>query len=247
MNWRCLSSALAVTLPAILAAQQPTPERASFYLLRHGDTLFDERSARTPTELTGELRDRQGGGRIAYTAALIDAALVSRIDMRTYRAGGDTAGARASFVIGGDSLVAQIGGAEPVHLPSVTGALAIVNPSVAFMEQMVRRARSLGRDSVSLVVFVLGAPQPIAAVVRRVGADSVQLDYASVSVHLAVSADGRVLGGAVPAQDITITRGPAGPPPTVSPPGDSARRDRNFAFFRGSAGVFQRENRHAAP
>ena len=242
-----LCAALVLSSSACLAAQQPAPERASFYLLLHGDTIFEERSARTATELTGELRDRLRGARVSYTAALAPTALVTRIDMKTFRAGADTTGETASFVIGGDSLIARIGAAAPAHLPSATGALAIVNPSVAFMEQMVRRARSLGRDSVSLVVFVLGAPQPIAAVVRRVGADSVQLDYASVSVHLAVSADGRVLGGAVPAQDITITRGPAGPPPTVSPPGDSARRDRNFAFFRGSAGVFQRENRHAAP
>ena len=228
MKLRRLGAALAAALPACLPAQQATPERASFYLVLRGDTIFDERSARTPTELSGEFRDRLRGARVAYTAALSDDGLVTRIDMRTYRAGGDTAGEKASFVIGGDSLVAQIGSGSPAHLPSVTGALAIVNPSVAFMEQMILRARALGRDSVSLVVFVLGAPQPIAAVVRRVGRDSARLDYASVSVHLAVSTDGRVLGGVVPAQGITIARGPGGPPLTVSRPDYGAPRDAPY-------------------
>lgn len=197
-----------VALPASLAAQQPAPERASFHLLLRGDTIFDERSARTATELSGELRDRMRGGRISYRAALDSSDLVRRIDMRTVRAGGDTAGENASFVIGGDSLVAQIGAAAPAHLPSVNGALAIVNPSVAFMEQMVLRSRVLQRDSVSLAVFVLGAPQPLAAVVRRVSPDSVRLDYAGASIHLAISPRGRVLGGVVPAQGITIVRDP---------------------------------------
>lgn len=229
MSFRHLSlSLLAAALPATLLAQQAAPERASFYLRLHGDTIFDERSARTPTELTGEFRDRMRGSRVSYTAALSADGLVTRIDMRTFRAGGDTAGEEASFVIAGDSLVARIGAAAPAHLPSATGALAVVNPSVAFMEQMVLRARALGRDSVPLVVFVLGAPQPIAAVVRRVAPDSVQLDYAGVSIHLAVSADGRVLGGSVPAQGLTITRGPAGPPLSAPPPDYGAPRDAPY-------------------
>lgn len=209
---RTCAALAALLLPLRLGAQQSPPERASFYLLLHGDTIFDERSARTPTELSGELRDRLRGARLSYTAALAPTALVTRIDMRTFRAGGDTVGDKASFVIGGDSIIAQIGSAAPAHLPSATGALTIVNPSVAFMEQMVLRARALGRDSVSILVFVLGAPQPIPAVIRRVAPDSVRLDYASASMRLAVSPDGRVLGGVVPAQGTTIVRGPAGPP-----------------------------------
>lgn len=194
--------------PACLAAQQAAPERATFYLLLHGDTILEEHSARTPTELSGELRDRLRGGRIAYVAALDASDLVTRIDMRTFRAGGDTAGGKATFVVGGDSLVAQIGAAAPTHLPSVNGALVIVNPSVAFMEQMVLRSHVLQRDSVSLAVFVLGAPQPLTAVVRRVSPDSVRLEYAGASIHLAISPTGRVLGGGVPAQSITIVRRP---------------------------------------
>ena len=203
--------ALLLALTPFLRAQDTIPERASFYLLLRGDTIFEERSARTPTALSGEFADRMRGARVSYTAALASTGLVTRIDMRTYRAAGDTAGEKASFVIDGDSVIARIGSAAPVHLPGASGALAIVNPAVAFLEQMVLRARTFRTDSAALFVFVLGAPQPIAAVVRRISPDSVQLDYASASIHLAVSPEGRVLGGVVPAQGVTIARGPAGP------------------------------------
>jgi uncharacterized protein len=223
-----LCAAFVLSSPAGLAAQQPAPERASFYLLLRGDTIYEERSARTSAELTGEFRDRLRGARVSYTAALAPTALVTRIDMGTFRARGDTVGETASFVIAGDSLIARIGAAAPAHLPSATGALAIVNPSVAFMEQMVLRARAIGGDSVSFLVFVLGAPQPIAAVVRRIAPDSVRLEYAGASMHLAVSPDGRVLGGVVPAQGITIARGPAGPPLSVVRPDYGAPRDAPY-------------------
>ena len=59
------------------------------------------------------------------------------------------------------------------------------------------------------MVFVIGGPQPLAGTVRRLGADSVRVQYASASMDLAVSPTGRVLGGVIPAQGIRIVRGPA--------------------------------------
>ncbi len=209
--------AAAVLAVASLAAHAPRadaqaaePERASFYLLLRGDTIFDERSTRTPTQLTGELRDRLRGVRVAYTAALDSAQLVTRLDMRTYRATGDTSGTPATFIAGGDSLVARMGAAESAHIPSARGALLVVNPSVAFMEQMILHARIFRRDTVTMFAFILGAPNPLPVVVERISPDSVLLKYASVTVRLAVSPAGRVLGGATPAQGVTIARGPAG-------------------------------------
>ena len=209
LNVFAAAAVLATSPPA--RAQQPQAERASFYLMVRGDTIFDERVSRTPTSLEGEYRDRLRGARVAYTAAIDARGLITRLDMRTFRPGADTVGEPASFVAGADSLVARIGNATPAHIPSAGGALLVVNPSVAFIEQMVMHARLLGGDTVSMLVFILGAPQPFVATVRRIGADSVQLDYASASMRLAVSATGRVLGGVIPAQGVTIARGPAGP------------------------------------
>jgi hypothetical protein len=52
-----LLSALAAAIQP-LRSQGPAPERASFYLLLRGDTIFEELENRTPTELSGEFRDR---------------------------------------------------------------------------------------------------------------------------------------------------------------------------------------------
>ena len=218
-------STLALGFGGMARAQSATPERASFYLLLRGDTILDERVSRGPTELVGEYRDRLRGARVAYSATLDSAAFVTRLEMRSFRAVGDTTGAPASFVTGGDSLVARVGAAEPAHLPTQRGALLVLNPSIAFIEQMVLRARSFGGDTVSMLVFVLGAPQPIVARVVKAGkpgADSVRLEYASVTMHLAVSPTGRVLGGVIPSQGVTIARGPAGPSLAIARPDFSA-------------------------
>jgi dipeptidyl aminopeptidase/acylaminoacyl peptidase len=61
----------------------------------------------------------------------------------------------------------------------------------------------------SFPLFIVGAPQPVPALVTWVGSDSVTLDYAGVSFHLAVSPDGRIQGGGMPARALTIVRGPA--------------------------------------
>ena len=85
--------AIASVLPALCAAQA-APERASFALLLRGDTIFDERVTRTPTELRGEFRDKLRGARVSYTAALADG-VVTRLEARTFRAATDTTGERA--------------------------------------------------------------------------------------------------------------------------------------------------------
>ncbi|HEY2162499.1 MAG TPA: alpha/beta fold hydrolase [Gemmatimonadaceae bacterium] len=201
-----LSALAAATQP--LRSQEAAPERASFYLLLRGDTIFEERENRTPTELSGEFRDRLRNVRITYDATLNASALVTRVDLRTFRSP-QSAGDPASFTIDGDSIVARIGDAAPAKIPSVSGAIAVVNPAVGFIEQIVLRARVLGNDPVSVMVFVIGGPQPLAGTVRRLGADSVRVEYAGASMDLAVSPAGRVLGGVIPAQGIRIVRGPA--------------------------------------
>lgn len=198
-----------VTTTAPHAARAQQPERSSFYLLLHGDTIFDERAARTPTELSGEFRDRLRGAHVTYTATLNSSALVTKVDLRTFRTVGDTAGDPASFTFQGDTVTARVGQAAPTKFPAGGGAVALLNPSVAFIEQLVLRARALGTDPASVPVFIIGAPQPFPGTVRRLGPDSVRVQYASASMDLAVSPTGRVLGGVIPAQGIRIVRGPA--------------------------------------
>jgi dienelactone hydrolase len=201
-----LSAGVAAIHP--LPSQEPTPERASFYLLLRGDTLFEERVNRTPTRLSGEFRDRLRNVRVAYDASLNASALVTHLDLQTFRSS-QGPGDSATFTIDGDSIVAKIGSAAPAKIPSTTGALAIVNPAVGFIEQIVLRARAIGANPAPVMIFVIGGPQPLAGTVTRVGTDSVRVQYAGATMDLAVSPNGRVLGGAIPAQGIRIVRGAA--------------------------------------
>ncbi len=218
--------AAAVLAPMLLRAQEP--QQASFYLLANGkDTIIAEREYRTPTELHGEFLDKLRGARITYVASLNADATIGRLAVHSFRNAGDTAGQIATFDMAGDSMVVRMGAAAPVRLASIAGAVPIVNPSVAFIEQMVRRARALGGTTVDVPVFLLGTQAPSRATVRFVG-DSAVLSYAGVTMQVAVSPDGRVLGGRVPAQNIVITRGPGGLPLAVERPDYSAPADAPY-------------------
>jgi pimeloyl-ACP methyl ester carboxylesterase len=206
--------ALAALVLSAGAVSAQTAERASFYLISRTvvgttDTVIVERTSRTPTELSGEFLDRARGGRLTYVATLAPNGLITRLVTRYFRSAADTAGEQSTFVMGGDSVVAQIGSASPAHIPSAMGALAVVNPSIAFMEQMTIHARAMGGVKQSFPVFIVGAPQPFPAAVTWVGSDSVTLDYAGAAMRLAVSPTGRIQGGGMPARGLTIVRGGA--------------------------------------
>jgi dienelactone hydrolase len=188
-------------------------ERASFYLVSNTvigstDTLIVERRTRTASEITGELVDRVAGGRITYTATLGATQLITRLAIRVFRTAADTVGESSTFTLGADSIVMQRGASAPVHMPGALGTLVIVNPSIAFMEQMVVRARAMGGEGAQFPIFVLGAPQVVPLTVKFVGADSAVLTYAGATMRLAVTRSGQVIGGAIPAQRLSITRGP---------------------------------------
>ena len=199
-----------LSLSATLVGRQ-VPERASFYLVSHAlggtDTVVSERSSRTAAELRGEFL--AAGTRIAYVATLTTGALITRLEVHTYRPATDTVGTTATFTVLGDSVLTQVGTAPPVRRPGAAGGLLVINPSVAFFEQVLLRAAALGGDSAGFPVLVVGAPAALPMVVTRAGKDSAVMRLAGVSIPVAVSPTGRLLGGAIPAQGISIIRGPA--------------------------------------
>lgn len=83
------------------------------------------------------------------------------------------------------------------------GTLPLMGNSVAFLEQLLRRAKDLGGDSLSLSVMQVGAnPERMVLTLVRWGADSVllfgpDLDQRN-ALHAAVDSAGRILGGVIP-------------------------------------------------
>ena len=205
---RCSTIGAVASIIPVICGAQAAPQSSSFALMLRGDTIFEERVSRTPTEMRGEFRDKLRGARISYAATLDAKGVITRLDARTFNSPMDTAGQRASFVVTPDSVTGALNGAAPSRLKIEGNSLLLLNPAVAFIEQLVVHARALGRDTVAFPIYIVGAPQvPMSAQVARTAGDSVVVAYASVVMRLAVTPDGRVRGGVIPAQGIVIARG----------------------------------------
>ncbi|MGH7510154.1 MAG: hypothetical protein ACREMZ_11900 [Gemmatimonadales bacterium] len=210
--------AFQLTVP-FLFAQSPagsgTLADSGTFVIRHAaDTVATERFTRTATSLKGILaihnaqQTSQG-----YTALVAPDATLPLIEV-TVREGADsgerkarvTQRARVIFkedsaavdAIGGDGLQTRLFQTE-------RGAIPYLNLSFALMEQAVRRARSTP-PSTHVAFFNLGGGQTLTAILSPLGADSLRLDIGKIEYHLLVDADGRVLGGRIPAQDVVVDR-----------------------------------------
>ncbi|HTE47663.1 MAG TPA: alpha/beta fold hydrolase [Gemmatimonadaceae bacterium] len=199
-------SGLLLGAPIVLGAQTAS-ERAGYYMLSGRDTIFAERSLRTPTELSGEILDRVRGSRIIYRATLAPNGLVAQMETRVFATSGDTLGRQGTLRFDGDSVVADMGRGL-VHIPSATGALLFVNGSSAFLEQIILHAREIGPGQTTVLypIFITSVAQTAPLTVTFIGADSATIDFGSVSARVAVSPSGRFLSAAVAAQNITIVR-----------------------------------------
>jgi pimeloyl-ACP methyl ester carboxylesterase len=218
-----------------VAAHAQTASHYSLYLIRGADTVMVERVSRSAGALVGQFR-LGGAAVVSYVAVLDDSARITQLDMAAAPKAARPTFARLRFA--GDTLAVTTTsdsmklGAQGVtaRLVAAHDAILQINPSVAFMGQIVRRARALSpTPSASPVtvplLFAQGGAQVAASVVWA-GSDSALLTVAATQIRLAMAPDGSVLGGAIPSQGLAIVRGPArqaftsGPPPT--PPDYSA-------------------------
>lgn len=208
MSRRIVSVALAVGLAAPAYAQQ-----GSFALIvASGDTIAVEQFNRSTGRLEAELLLKVGAARFTMAATLAPDGTVSRFDNAYRQASADPSSPAAQTAVitfRGDSAIADITtGTNTVtqRLGTRAGAIPFVNPSFALVEQLVRRARIVGGASVSVPVFVVQGGQTAAFTVSWLGADSAIIDLGGVPARIAVSPDGAILGGVVPAQGLRIVR-----------------------------------------
>lgn len=230
-----VAAAVCVTAAVPAAVRAQASSEYSMYLIHGTDTVMSERVARGPGALVGQFRDKSGA-LVSYVALLDDSARIERLDIAAAPRGARPSFARLRFA--GDTLLATNTtdstklGAEGATARIVVAhdALLQINPSVGFMEQILRRARVLQTSGAAPpvtipLVFTAGAAQ-VKASVAWVGSDSATITIGGTQVHFAIAADGSVAGGSIPSQGLAIVRGPSrapfasGPPP--SPPDYSA-------------------------
>lgn len=178
-----------------------------FLILAGADTIASERVTSGGDSAVADLRIVRAGVRVRQTFVAGERGVLSRYVLEAFAPG---AAANASpaqrlvFRFDGDTLRVE-GGAPPTLAVSV-GTLPWLNPSMALVEQIVRRAHALGGDSVAVPMINVTGAQRFVAGVQRVGADSVVVSFPDVQMRLAVGADGQVRGGSVPAQNLRIVR-----------------------------------------
>lgn len=190
----------------------PGPERAGFVLRRGADTVSTERTSRTRDLLTGDL-DVRGQGGVEYQLSLEPTQLPTRLVAGVIPANAsDKAAAtqRSTVEFRGDTAIlstVQGDSTRTVRVATRAGAIPYINPSMALVEQMLRRARVVGGAQVELPVFLAGSGgQTVSASITFVGSDSARVALGDTEMRLATDRAGRVLGGTVPAQGITIER-----------------------------------------
>jgi hypothetical protein len=201
--------------PAALAAQ----ESGGFAVLHGADTVAIESFARQDVELKGRLLrggGRQGRERVQYRATLVDDGSAPLLELSAWRAD-DPEGAPARQtvrVIFKDDSVAvddasRTSGVMTRVLPTERAAIPYLNLSTAWMEQVTRRLLASPGDSLAVPFFNLGGGQTVTGMARRFAVDSASVRLGSVEFLFRVDPQGRILGGAVPAQGLLILREPA--------------------------------------
>jgi len=207
---------LALLLMSALPATAQTVADSGTFVVRHsGDTVATETFSRKETTIQGTLALNNFKHTFQrYTAVLAPDASVPMIDV-TVREDADSGRVKAKLVqrarvifkedsaavdaIMGQAIETRVFGTQ-------AGAIPYLNMSFALLEQAIRRSRANGATPGQVPFFNLGGGQTLNGTLKPVGSDSMALAIGDVEFRLKVDPQGRVLGGAIPKQDLVVDR-----------------------------------------
>ena len=215
-----MPGAVAAQATASVAASAEVGDSGTFLVRRGADTIATEEFSRSGVELHGRLlfkTHRFLSER--YRAVVAPDETVPLVEV-TVRNGPDSGTVQAKFsqrtriVFRDDSVaVDDMGsrGLKTLVLGTERGAMPYINLSFALLEQAVQRARTLGKSGAEVPFFNLSGTdrqsgQTVRGKVTPVGTDSVTVAIGNVEFRLRVDPDGRLLGGGIPAQNVSIER-----------------------------------------
>jgi uncharacterized protein len=198
-------AAAALGTPAAASAQ--LVDRAGYVVVQRSDTLAVEQVVTMGGETAVELVLPRQGIRWKYTLERTTDERVSGMESEVYMLAahhGAPPVQRATIRFASDTVVVASMGMEQ-RFPSQEGVVPFVNLSAASLQQIARRARAIGGARVQLPVFIMAGGQTMQAVVENAG-DSSFIDLAGVRAHVALDANGRMVGGSVPTQQVQFIR-----------------------------------------
>jgi hypothetical protein len=220
----CASRGAGPSYSAAPAAADAGANLTAAYVVRLGtDTLTVERVTWSDTTITGQMVGRSPAPFArSYTVRLGPDGRATRFEADTRPLSGATP--PASHVVvdlaAADSVRWEItSGTAPtrrgaVAVPAGGTLVPFANNTFGVFSLLTEQARRAGRDSVALAIVGAGAQQPVPALVRRIGGDSVTVALgqpAQPPFRLRVDARGRVLGmqGFETTQKVLVERVPA--------------------------------------
>jgi hypothetical protein len=202
-------------LIAPLVVAQTVADSGTFVVRHAGDTVATETFSRQETSIQGTLALNNFKHTFhRYTAVVAPDASVPMIDIAV-REDADSGRSkarllqRARVIFREDSAAvdAVIGQAISTQvLGTEVGAIPYLNMSFALLEQAVRRSRAGGGGLKQVPFFNLAGGQTVSGTLTAVGADSLALAIGDVEFRLKVDREGRVLGGAIPKQNVLVDR-----------------------------------------
>lgn len=204
---------LAVAVGLVLASAGTAPAVAQdtgrFVLTQDGDQIATE----TFTRVEGQLETRMDvsdQGVMESVSTLNPDATVSRIELRVLPA--DSPDAEPLQTIAADFQADSVHYEQPIGTEvgataAPEGTIPYLNPSPAYMEQILRRARAVGGTEVTVQVWVPGpgGGQVMPAEVAF-GEEGATLVLGPATVEIETDEAGRLLGAEVPAQSLVIER-----------------------------------------
>ncbi len=195
-HWSLL---LAVTAVPAAVLAQGKPERAGFVVRLGSDTLAVEQYTRSATRLESDLAVRVPRTRLMhYVATLNPDGTIARvtISVRPMTPGpGAPPAFTGDLAFGKDSAKTTIKTGDSTQVTSVAinpGAMPLTSFSYALYEQLVLRARKVGKDSLPLQVIPFGANQAFETYVVRHG-DSAAIGYFGSPARARTDKNGRLL------------------------------------------------------
>lgn len=210
--------AAAFVIPGVLAAQTAAPADSGTFVVRRGrDTVAVETFARTGTTLAGTLaiHDQENIAQRWRAVVAPDATLpLIEVTVVEDREHGQVKGKmrqQARAIFKDDSVAVDDvnnNGLQTRIFGTRKGAVPYLNLSFALLEQAMRRARASGTGAggQQVAFFNLGGGQTVDARLARAAGDSVSLAIGKIDFLLQVDSRGRIIGGGIPSQNLTVER-----------------------------------------
>jgi len=208
-----LTALLLLIAPGLAA--QTVADSGTFVVRHSGDTVATETFSRAAASIKGTLALNNSKHTFhRYTAVVAPDASVPMIDIAV-REDADSGRIKARLLqrarvifredsAAVDAVIGQVISTQVFGTQA--GAIPYLNMSFALLEQAVRRSRANGAGLTQVPFFNLAGGQTVSGTLTPVGTDSLTLAIGDVEFRLKVDPEGRVLGGAIPAQNVLVER-----------------------------------------